>query len=163
MRFTMNVILKLSLIILAYLCYREFYELFQDYTLQRALYTEYGLVAVYWIQKTATVAVALLVLKYVWKRDPRGIKYSLVFLAIGLVSFGVEIALVNRNPEFALEAYIRSRAERGFPVDREKAVKSMEMMTSSLGLIAVVLYGLPMAGLYLKKRTDKGRPGGYHD
>jgi hypothetical protein len=144
--------IKTGLAVLAYLCYRELYELFNTENLQHALYARYGLGPLYWIIKPLTVALALLVLKYVWSRDPRGIRYAAIFLALGIALFGLEVLLLNRDPAFAFEAYLQSRASRGLPADRERTEQALRAMSSWMGLIAVLLFGLPLLGLWLKKR-----------
>lgn len=155
-----NIAMKAGLAVLAYLCWRELHELFQTDNLQHALYGRYGLGALYWIVKPASVALALLVLRYVWTKDPRGIRYAAGFLALGLVLFGLEVILLKRDPAFALDAYLHSRASRGFPVDRDRAEKALRAMSSGLGLIAALIYGLPWLGLYLKKRELAKAGGG---
>jgi hypothetical protein len=147
-----NISLKLSLGVLAYLCYRESYELFQKNTLQHALFTHYGLETLYWLIKITSVALGVLVLRFIWKKDPRGIKYSIVFLAIAIFAASIEWSLLNMNPEFALESYIKSREARGFPIGRERASKALELMSSHFSIIFSAIYGIPLFGLYLKKR-----------
>lgn len=150
---TSNAFLKLSLGILAYLCYRESYELFERNTLQHALFVHYGLEIFYWCSKIASVALGALVLRYLWKKDTRGIKYSILFLVVSILSLSVEWGLLNKDPEFALNAYIKSREARGFPVNPERAAKAMEMMRSHFNFLFLLIYGMPLLGLYLKKRA----------
>lgn len=74
-------------------------------------------------------------------------------MSFSILSLSIEWGLLNKDPDFALSAYIKSREARGFPVNPESAAKALEMMKSHFNILFSLIYGMPLFGLYLKKRA----------